>query len=748
MSLIEQSNTSSDAVIQTVRWARKQGFRSVPLRPASKAAFDEKYVDLNYTPPPDDFWTARNLGVGVVCGPKYGPGPIDVDVDCEEALFFAKLFLPPSSAVFGRKSKRASHWIYRVSVDEFPKRAFVDPVAKSTIIELRGDGGHQTVFPGSKHEATGETIEWEEVPFPDVPTVDAALLEFAVKKIAIATLVVRHMWADGQRNEVCKHLTGLLYYIDWNEEEVKSLIQAVMDFTGDDDKTRVKTVHSTFKKGEKGGKITGSNALRALLADAKAVDAVLEWGGSSAATLLSDYNERFAIVSLKGKFRIAETMGMEKGGPPTLFAREDFINFMETDTITIDNKRASKAKMWLANPRRRAYRGLDFVPGVEDTSPILNLWTGWATEPKPEHSCRAWLDLLYYTVCGSDDATFSWVLHWFANILREPLNKPLTAPVLIGRQGAGKSLLIGYFGRILGPAYTTITNDEHIYGKFNKHLATTLLLHSEEALYGGDRKHRGIIKSLITDEYRIFEQKGVDAEKVKNYLRLILSSNEAWAAPTEVDDRRFTILDLEGRSIEPAVTKEVLKEMSEGGPSALMHYLMHDMEYDDMLARKNIKNDALANLKKINLDPVSSWWYECLKIGKMLPDYLEWASKPPGEEWPEVVASGALYTAMSLSLRASRQRYIPDITAFGSTLNKMVGSKLERLQKYFNNPASADHPREVRMLSRKQYTIVNMPTLENCRRAFNWFIGQDITWPHNEPREVVVDKTREKHDEF
>ena len=739
----ERATTSSDAVKQTLGWIRKQGFKPVPLRFASKAAFDEKYVDLNYRPPDDGLWQSKNLGVGVVCGPRHS-GPVDVDLDCAEAVFFADKFLPPTSAIFGRKSKPRSHYLYKVNVEELGKVALIDPVEKATIIELRSDGGHQTVFPGSVHEGTGEIIEWHSHAFPEVPAVDAQILDFAVKKVAIATLVVRHMWSDGQRNEICKHVAGLLFYLEWGEEEAVSLIQAVMEYTGDDDKTRVKTVRSTYKKGEKGGKITGSNTLRVLLGDAKVVDKILEWAGSSQAALLQDYNERFAVVAVKGKFRVAETSGINRGEPPTLYAKEDFINLMETDTVVNDDgKRVPKARIWLANPRRRAYKAMDFVPGVEDASPILNLWTGWALEPKSEHSCAAWLDLLYYTICGSDDALYKWMLNWFANIIREPQNKPLTAPVLIGRQGAGKSLLIGYFGKILGPAYTTVTNEDHIYGKFNKHLATTLLLHSEEALYGGDRKHRGIIKSLITDEYRIFEQKGVDAERVHNYLRLVLTSNEAWAAPTEIDDRRFTIVDMEGRSVPSDTLKGVLQEMKEEGPSGLMHYLLNEVEYDETLPRRNVKNDALSNLKKINMDPIASWWYECLKMGQMLPDYLGWASKPEGDEWPEVVGSEALYVAMQLSLRHSRMRYVPDRTGFSLQLNKMTAAKLERIQKHFPNPTSPDHPREVRMMSRKQYSIVNMPTLENCRRAFNWYIGQDQTWPDNVPKEK-----REKHDTF
>lgn len=720
---------SSDAVIQTLKWMRKQAFRPVALHKASKASIDDKYAGVDYQPPGDSLWMERDLGIGCVTGPRVN-GPTDIDLDCPEALFFARFFLPPTAAIFGRKSKPRSHYLYMVGVPELAKKAFNDPLSRSTIIEMRADGGHQTVFPGSIHETTGELIEWSDHAFPEVPRVEAEALTFAVKKVAIAVLVARHMWAEGQRNEICKHLSGMLYYLEWTEDEVKSLISAIMEYTDDKDRTRLRTVSITFAKGEKGGKVTGSNTLRSFLADDRLVDRILEWAGSEQAALLQDYNERFAVVAVEGKFRIAETMVPERGQPPTLYGKDDFLNLMATDTVNIDDKRVPKAKIWLANPRRRVYRSVDFVPGVEDASPVLNLWTGWAIDPEPSGSCRAWLDLLYYIICGQDEALYEWMLHWFANIVREPQRKSMTAPVIIGRQGAGKSLMMDYFGRILGPAYVKVTNEEHIYGRFNKHLATTLLLHSEEALFGGDKKHRGIIKSLITDESRIFEQKGIDAKHVRNFLRLAMTSNEQHAAPAEIGDRRFTVIDMVDRKAEEKLIRALMKEYDANGPASLFHYLLN-MKYDPLIPRTNVKNEALAVMKQINLDPVSSWWMDTLRQGQVLPDFLAWATKPAREDWPVKVSSSALYVSMLLRAkeRGTGGRAVPDRTSFAAILDKMVGLKLEREQKHYTNPMADDVPREVKLLPNKQYTITNLPPLADCRHAFCTFIGQTIEWP-------------------
>lgn len=735
MARINENESSSADVMQTLQWARRHGFKPVALHPASKAAVNRSFVDPGYEPPSDSTWANNDYGIGIVTGPRAN-GPVDVDLDCTEAMFFAPRFLPRTQAIFGRKSKPASHYLYRIQAETFPKSGFLDPIENNTIVELRGDG-HQTVFPGSIHQDTREPIEWASVPFPDVPTVEEQVLRKAVRKLAIAVLISRYMWASGQRNAFVLPITGLLYYLDWDVEEVCELIQAVQDYHGDEDTTRVKTVRLTFRKAERGGKVTGANTLRKMLGDDRLVDRILEWAGSPLMTLLQQYNEKYAVCSLEGKFRIADTE-VEPGKLPTFMLKEDFLNLCSTDRMTIDDKPVSRAAVWLANPRRRSYQSVDFVPGVEEVPGTLNLWTGWAVEPV-KGVCNAWLELLHSVICDGDDELYRWMLNWFANIVREPKSKPLTAPVMIGRQGAGKSLLLSYFGRILGGAYSVVTNEEHIYGRFNRHLAATLLLHSEEALYGGDKRHRGIIKSLITDDFRVFEQKGIDAKQVPNYLRLVLTSNHAQAAPAEVGDRRFTVIDLGQRKISEKLTNQVLDELKAGGAAALHAYL-REIDYDPKLIRVNIKNEALADLKRVNLDPLEDWWYETLQSGYIVPDYLHWATEPKEQPWPAIVSSTALYQLMVNRLKERGQhRGIPTEAAFAQQLNRFTERKLTRRQKFFTNPMPDEAPQYVKLLGDRMSTIFDMPDLDHCRAAFERHLGQPVEWTEDAtPEETPI----------
>lgn len=738
--------SSSDAVIQTLAWVRKQGFKAVPTHPRSKAAIFRDYVKPDYKTPDDSLWRSNDYGIGVVTGPEQS-GPVDFDLDCVEAVYFAARFLPPTAAQFGRPGKLRSHYLYRVEASRFEKQAFIDPVTNTTIIEVRGDGGNQTILPGSIHQDTGEPIGWSDHVFPEVPSIDPELLARCARKVAIATLIARHIWAAGYHNEPAKHLSGLLFYLDWTVDEAEELISAVMDYTDDNDKSRLPTIRATFKRGAAGKKISGAGVLRKQLHDDRLVDKLLEWAGSPTVNILQDYNDRFACVSVEGKFRIA-AFDISPGEPPIFFQKDDFLSKMATDYTTVDVdgklKTVPKAQLWLKSPRRRSYEQVDFRPGEEDDGHTLNLWGGWAIQPDKAAyeagACDSFLDLVYSVICGENAELSIWLMNWMANVIHEPMQKSMTAPVIIGKEGAGKSLMVAYFGVILGPAYTVVTQDKHLTGSFNRHLAGTLLLHSEEALYGGDRKHASVIRSLITDEFRMFEQKGLDAKKVRNFLRLIMLSNLPHAAPAMPGDRRYTVIDMGTRKAHDGLIEKVITEKNTTGPGALFHYLLHEFDYDPKLARKNVKNDQLSEMKTHNMTPLEAWWLEVLMAGSLLPDRLAWAQKPLKANWPRQVGSPALYAAMETALRGRSLKPVSPVS-FGPMLARMTGCPFITGVRGYSNILVGELgvPQSWGLLSDRQLSITNLPTLAEARAGFDSYLGQKVDWPEDDGNDERVE---------
>jgi hypothetical protein len=117
---------------------------------------------------------------------------VDGDLDCEEAIDLAPLYLPPTGAIFGRKSKPCAHWLYVSSGATFS--TFGDPVARATLLELRADGrdggAHLTLAPPSV--ADGERREWCG-PAIEPAVVNPRSLQCAMAWLAIGCLTLRYV---------------------------------------------------------------------------------------------------------------------------------------------------------------------------------------------------------------------------------------------------------------------------------------------------------------------------------------------------------------------------------------------------------------------------------------------------------------------------------------------------------------------------------------------------------------------------
>ena len=102
-----------------------------------------------------NYFNGKPQNIGVLLGEPSG-WLIDIDLDHVQAVVEAENFLPATGAIFGRASKRRSHWLYRAtSPIATHKRQHAET---GMIVELRSTGA-QTVFPPSVHQS-GEPIEW------------------------------------------------------------------------------------------------------------------------------------------------------------------------------------------------------------------------------------------------------------------------------------------------------------------------------------------------------------------------------------------------------------------------------------------------------------------------------------------------------------------------------------------------------------------------------------------------------------
>jgi hypothetical protein len=224
------------------------------------------------------YFNGQPQNIGVLLGEASG-GLIDIDLDCPETVILADAFLPQTGAIFGRASKRRSHYLY---YSNLATKKFHDPLLeshadeakrkKATLVEIRSTGA-QTVFPGSVHPS-GEPVTWDSDNSPS--KLEAEIIEKAVRHLAAAALLARY-WPSGARNDAANALAGGLLRAGWTTQQIERFIEAICRVANDEEtRARLRNVIETSKKLDNGSHTTGWPTLAKII-DKRIVDRICEW---------------------------------------------------------------------------------------------------------------------------------------------------------------------------------------------------------------------------------------------------------------------------------------------------------------------------------------------------------------------------------------------------------------------------------------------------------------------------------------
>jgi hypothetical protein len=187
--------------------------------------------------------------------------------------------------------------------------------------------------------------------------------------------------------------------------------------------------------------------------------------------------------------------------------------------------------------------------------------------------------------------------------------------VLRGGQGIGKSFYAEHFGELFGRHFIPVTDPKQVVGNFNKVLHNALFVFSDEAFAANDKRAEGVLKGLVTQSHITIEPKGVDAFKAAKYFRLLLASNKGWVVPTDIDDRRFFVLDVgEVHKDDTAHFGAIDAEWKTGGREAFMEFLLK-RDIGSFNHRRRPETAALVDQKIHTLGGVHRVFYELLASG-------------------------------------------------------------------------------------------------------------------------------------
>lgn len=275
--------------------------------------------------------------------------------------------------------------------------------------------------------------------------------------------------------------------------------------------------------------------------------------------------EGYAVVNMGGDARILHAP-WSKNEHPTFGTPGGFRTLLAPRKVGVENAQGEielvqVAPLWLNWVGRKTYYHTAMRPygiGLDDpmSEGEFNLFRGWAVEPKAG-DCSKFLLHVEQIVCGGDRKQFEWLMSWASDLVKFPQFKKGTVIVLRGKKGCGKTTLLLVLLALLHPANRIMLDKpDQLVGRFNGHIASSVLVGSEEAFFAGDKRVDGALKNLITSTEVAVESKGVNIFMVQNHVHIVMCTNEDWAVPATEDERRYFVLDVADTYAEDAKNPE------------------------------------------------------------------------------------------------------------------------------------------------------------------------------------------------
>ncbi len=280
----------------------------------------------------------------------------------------------------------------------------------------------------------------------------------------------------------------------------------------------------------------------------------------------------------------------------------------------------------VANPTYRPIDILDrFVPKYDDTEFLpheedifvkdtYNLFHGFIGE-QVGNDHELFLQYVMTDICSGNELYYNYIIEYLAHMVQYPNQLPGVAIVLHGTaKGTGKDSLHKLVGRLFKKGgYVYIT--KQMLDRFNGPLQHCLLGGFEELTFGGSHKDDDNMKTLITRERHPIEHKGINGTvEVKNYIRLIITSNKPQPVKATEGERRYFVLEpSEIHKGDKEYWKALNKSFDKDKAAQNLLYYLRRLEIKtfEPNCEPPITNELL-DLIEESLDPIESvlieWW--------------------------------------------------------------------------------------------------------------------------------------------
>jgi hypothetical protein len=427
---------------------------------------------------------------------------------------------------------------------------------------------------------------------------------------------------------------------------------------------------------------------------------------------ISEINKDHAVVMVGGRcVVINESIDPSFGGISVTYSSpDDFRNYYRNQKVWIPSgdgksKQVDIGKLWMESEDRRQYRGITFDPGTTHNNGYYNLFRGFAVDPK-KGDWNLFRDHIYNVIADGHRDRFTYLIAWMAHTVQRCGDfRPGVTIVLRGGQGAGKGCFATIFGHLFGSHFAHIWQARQLTGHFNEHLKNAILVFVDEGFWAGDKAAEGALKGMISEKRIPVEPKGKDVFFVRNFMRLIIASNNQWVVPAGFGERRFFVLDVSAKHLqERKYFDAIFSQMQGGGYEAMLHDLM-SVDIAGFNLSDFPRTEALFDQIHHTMPAVQKFWFEKLRSYSIHEDY---------GGFPSYFTTTSLYEEYLDFCKGVGDRHPISNRSFSKEIKRMCPG-ITRI-------------RRVTDMGRREWSL-ELPDLKESRSKFQSFVGRaPVDW--------------------
>ena len=163
---------------------------------------------------------------------------------------------------------------------------------------------------------------------------------------------------------------------------------------------------------------------------------------------------------------------------------------------------------------------------------------------------KSFINFIKEIICDNVDTIFKYVMGWIATMIQNPGVKNETAIILKGLQGIGKNRFTDIISELLaGYSCKNVTDMNELTGSFNSVVENKMLIVLNELKNNGEDRmvNFNALKSIITDDTIRINEKNQPRRTAENVANFIFCTNNAYPVKIEVGDRRYVVLNVNGK---------------------------------------------------------------------------------------------------------------------------------------------------------------------------------------------------------